>query len=85
MLHAATAVLLDKTGDAPKSHAGTIGQFSRVVLEDERGRLFGRALNRAEQLRLLSDYDDQAEPTEADIHELCRTAAEFVAYCRSLL
>ena len=37
MLHAATAVLLEKTGDAPKTHAGTIGQFSRAVLDDEQG------------------------------------------------
>jgi len=85
MLHAATAVLLDKTGDAPKTHAGTIGQFSRIVLDDERSRRFGRTLSKAEQLRLLSDYDDQAAPTLADAEELRRTAIAFVAYCRSLL
>jgi uncharacterized protein (UPF0332 family) len=31
MLHSATAVLLDRRGDAPKTRAGTIGQFSGVV------------------------------------------------------
>jgi uncharacterized protein (UPF0332 family) len=85
MLHAATAVLLEKTGDAPKTHAGTIGQFSRAVLDDEQGRRFGRALGRAEQLRLVSDYDDQAAPTETDAKDLSRVAVDFVSYCRSLL
>jgi uncharacterized protein (UPF0332 family) len=85
MLHAATAVLLERTGDAPKTHAGTIGQFCRVVLDEEKGRQFGRALSRAEQLRLVSDYDDQAAPATADVLNLSRLAVDFVSYCRSLL
>lgn len=56
MMHAAAALLLDRTGEVPKSHAGVIGQFSRLIPQaDERGRSFGRAFNRAEQLRLFSD------------------------------
>jgi uncharacterized protein (UPF0332 family) len=85
MLHAATAVLLETTGDAPKTHTGTIGQFSRIVSNAEEGRRFGRTLSRAEQLRLVSDYDDQASPTATDASDLGRSAIDFVHYCRSLL
>lgn len=86
MMHAAAAVLLDRTGEVPKSHSGVIGQFSRLIPnDDERGRLFGRAFNNAEQLRLFSDYDDSAVPTADEAAELRTQAAEFVAYCRSLL
>jgi uncharacterized protein (UPF0332 family) len=54
MLHAAAAVLLDRTGEVPKSHSGVIGQFScQIPHDDERGRSFGRAFNNAEQLRLF--------------------------------
>lgn len=63
-----------------------IGQFSRLIPnDDERGRLFGRAFNNAEQLRLFSDYDDSAVPTAEEAAELRAQAADFVAYCRSLL
>lgn len=86
MLHAAAALLLDRTGEVPKSHAGVIGQFSRLILEgDERGRSFGRAFNKAEQLRLFSDYEDSAFPTAEEAAGLRTLAADFVAYCRSLL
>jgi uncharacterized protein (UPF0332 family) len=67
MLHAATAVLLAQSGDAPKTHA------------------FGRALNKAEKLRLISDYDDQATPKLVDTANLRENAVDFVAYCRALL
>jgi uncharacterized protein (UPF0332 family) len=86
MLHAAGALLLDRTGDVPKTHSAIIGQFSLLVSNDlERGRLFGRAFNRAEQLRLLSDYEDRVAPTAAEATQVRSTAIEFVAYCRSLL
>jgi uncharacterized protein (UPF0332 family) len=87
MLHAAAAaVLLDRTGEVAKSHSGVIGQFSRLIPnDDERGRSFGRAFNNAEQLRLFSDYEDSAVPTAEEAAELRTQAADFVAYCRSLL
>lgn len=86
MLHAAAALLLDRTGDVPKSHAGVIGQFSRLIPQvDERGRSFGCAFNKAEQLRLFSDYEDSAFPTAAEATELRALSGDFVAYCRSLL
>ena len=86
MLHAASAVLLDRTGDVPKTHSATISQFSQLVLRDsEHGRKYGRAFNEAEKLRLVSDYQDRVIPTVTEAAGLQATAVEFVAYCRSLL
>jgi uncharacterized protein (UPF0332 family) len=85
MLHAASAVLLDRFGEAPKTHAGTIGRFSQTVMANDDGKRFGRALSKAEQIRMVSDYDDGAVPTAADAESTRKTAIEFVAYCRSLL
>lgn len=86
MLHAAAALLLKRTSEVPKTHAGIIGQFSQSVSSDgERGRHFGRAFNRAEELRVLADYEDRVVPSPADAARLQATAADFVAYCRSLL
>jgi uncharacterized protein (UPF0332 family) len=85
MLHAASAVLIDRLGEAPKTHAGTIGRFSQTVMGSDEGKHFGRALSKAEQLRMVSDYDDGAVPTAAEAERTRKTAIEFVAYCRSLL
>ena len=85
MLHAAAALLLDRTGDVPKTHSAVIGQFSRLIAHDERGRSFGRVFNSAEQLRLFSDYEDSAVPTATEAAELRALAVDLLAYCRSLL
>jgi uncharacterized protein (UPF0332 family) len=85
MLHAASAVLLDRFDEALKTHTGTIGRFSQAVMAGEEGKRFGRALSKAEQLRMVSDYDDGAAPTAADAESMRNTAIAFVAYCRSLL
>ena len=86
MLHAAASLLLERTSEVPKTHSAIIGQFARLVSGDgERGRAFGRALNRAEELRVLADYEDRVIPTAADAAQLQAVAQDFVAYCRSLL
>lgn len=79
-------MLLDRTGEVPKSHAGVIGQFCRLIVQDgERGRSFGRAFNHAEQLRLFSAYEDSAIPSADEATELRTLASDFVAYCQFLL
>jgi uncharacterized protein (UPF0332 family) len=86
MLHAAASLLLDRTSEVPKTHSAIISPFSQPVSGDmERGRAFARALNRAEELRLIADYEDRVVPTEADVAQLQSIAVDFVAYCRSLL
>ena len=85
MLHAAAAVLTERTGQAPKSHGSIVGQFSQQVSSTEQGRVFGRALNRASSRRFVSDYDDGTVPSAAAADRLRNNAQEFVAYCRSLL
>ena len=85
MLHAASAVLLDRTGSAPKTHSSTIGQFSQLIRGDEHGQRLARQFNLAERLRLTADYDDRTRPTVEEAAEVRKIAGEFVAYCRSLL
>lgn len=85
MLHAAAAVLIESMGKAPKSHGSVIGQFSRQVSSTDQGRAFGRALNRANSRRFVSDYDDETIPSADAAAQLCSQSADFVAYCRSLL
>ena len=85
MLHAAAAVLIDRVGKAPKRHGSVIGQFSQQVSSSDEGRAFGRALNRANSRRFVADYDDETVPSAASAAELRTQAADFVAYCRSLL
>ncbi len=85
MLHAATAVLLDRMGSAPKTHSSTIGQFSLLVRDDETGKTLARDFNLAQRLRVTADYDDRGRPTVEEATALRQTAIEFVAYCRSLL
>jgi uncharacterized protein (UPF0332 family) len=86
MLHAAAAVVVERLGRTPKTHGGIIGQFAQLArAEGEAGRSFGRALNRAEDTRLVSDYAHGTVPDAKDASAAREAAIEFVAYCRSLL
>jgi uncharacterized protein (UPF0332 family) len=86
MLHAAAAVLMERTGRVPKSHGAIIGQFSHAVAQqDEAGRALSRAFNRAEDERLAADYDDAVVPTARSASEMRELAQAFVTYCRALL
>jgi uncharacterized protein (UPF0332 family) len=86
MFHAAAAVLLDRKGSAPKTHSTTIGQFGLLArtLGSEAERL-AHLFNRAEDRRLIADYNDMPLVTSDDAAQLRSDAGEFVAFCRSLL
>lgn len=80
------AVLIERTGRAPKTHGTIIGQFVLLTKDQgDRARSLGRAFNWAEDLRLASDYVTGEVPSLADVTTIHATAREFVAYCRSLL
>jgi uncharacterized protein (UPF0332 family) len=86
MLHAATAVLLRHRASVAITHSGLIGAFGRLTKDlGESARQHGRALNRAEDLRLRADYgviyDDLAEAAE----NLRNEAHAFVTFCESVL
>jgi uncharacterized protein (UPF0332 family) len=86
MLHAAAAVVVERLGRTPKTHGGIIGQFAQLTrAEGENARSFGRALNRAEDIRLMADYAYDTAPEAADASAARKAAVPFVAYCRSLL
>ena len=57
MFHAATAVLLRHRDMTTLTHEGLIGTFGQFAKNrGEKARQHGRALNRAEDLRLQADY-----------------------------
>jgi len=86
MLHAAAAVVVERQGRTPKTHGGIIGNFAQLTKnKDDNARSFSRAFNRAEDIRLMSDYAYDTAPDATDASEARDTAIAFVAYCRSLL
>ena len=86
MLHAAAAVLIERESRAPKTHGAIIGKFAESTRNDgTEARFLGRAFNRAEDMRVLSDYADDAVPDTADALQTREAAIAFVRYCRSLL
>lgn len=85
MLHAAAAVLVERSGRAPKTHGAIIGQFSALTKADERaGRSLSRSFNHAQNIRLASDYGDE-NSTASEAVETREAARAFLVYCRSLL
>jgi uncharacterized protein (UPF0332 family) len=85
MLHAAAAVLVERSGRAPKTHGAIIGQFANVTKADEReGRALSRSFNHAQNIRLASDYGDE-NSTTSEAAETREAARAFVAFCRTLL
>ena len=85
MFHAATEVLLKHRDSVALTHTGLIGAFGRFAKDrGETARQQGRALNRAEDLRLQADYgisyQDLAEAA-ADIREAARA---FIDFCESV-
>ena len=85
MYHAASALLLDRTGEGLKSHADTVEAFSQLVNAEDQGPRFVRALRVSEWLRVIADEDPEGSPTALEAAELKAISREFVAYCRSLL
>jgi uncharacterized protein (UPF0332 family) len=84
MFHAATAVLLRHRDSAALTHTGLIGAFGQFAKErGEAARQHGRALNRAEDLRLQADYGVSYGDLADAAVELREAAHAFVESCES--
>lgn len=84
MFHAAAAVLLSNQRALPKTHRGLIGEFGRLARDaSPEASAHGRALNRAEDLRLLADYGASVGDLDETAAAARDDAKRFVAYCRS--
>lgn len=83
MLHAAQALILEKTRLQVHKHGSIIGEFGRLLKDrDESVKEHGRAINRGQALRDADDYDvtREADPDEAKaLREEARSLFEFVA------
>lgn len=82
MLHAAHALILEKTELQVHKHGSIIGEFGRLLKErDESVKEHGRAINRGQALRDADDYDvtRDADSEEAKaLREEARSLFEFV-------
>ena len=85
MLNAAVAVLLAHTGRAPKMHGTVVSEFGRLVRDiDDAARTHNRHFRRAQDLRLLADYDPDAEGLGPRAADALERAHVFVEFCRSM-
>ncbi len=86
MFDAARAALLaadiQSAGNAPRSHSGLIAAFSlRLVKPGRIPIALGRALNRAEEIRLVADYKSESVDHDHAAWSVTQ-AAEFVQAIR---
>jgi len=86
MFHAATAVLIARGPTPARTHQGVIGAFGRLVKDlGADPRSHGKALNRAQDLRLLADYGAQVPDLEETSAASRADAQRFVDYCERVL
>ena len=86
MFHAATAVLLKHRDRAAMTHTGLIGAFGQFVKDrGETARKHGRALNRAEDLRLQADYDVSYQDLIDVAQDIRQEARAFVDFCETII
>ena len=85
MFHAASAVVIAKTGSAPKTHSGVVGQFgaiaSRLGMPE---RQAGKAINRALDDRLVSHYDPDPDDLSRRAERIKAEVSDFVSICEML-
>ena len=86
MFHAATAVLIQNRDETTKTHVGLIGSFGRLVKDrGDSARRHGRALNRAEDLRLQADYGVSHADLIDAARDVSKDARAFVGFCSKWL
>ncbi len=86
MFHAASAVVLAKTGTVPVRHSTVVSEFGRLMRDlGEDGRTHGRALNRAHDVRLVADYAIDTRVLPSTARETAQAATAFVGFCRKVV
>jgi uncharacterized protein (UPF0332 family) len=86
MFHAASAVILARTGTVPVRHATVVSEFGRLMCDlGGEGRRHGRALNRAHDVRLVADYAIDTRVLPATARETIGAASALVGFCREIL
>ena len=85
MFHAAVAVLIARTGTAPKTHSSVVGRFGALVNHlGEAERLAGKTINRTLDDRLVSHYDPEPEDLQRRAAMIKAEVPEFVELCERL-
>lgn len=83
---AATAVLLFREGQYPKTHSALVSRFGLFVKDlSAASRDRGRAFHQAYELRLLADYDAGARDLAERATASLVAAALFIKFAQSLI
>lgn len=86
VFHAAQALLLERQGSAPKTHAGVRGGFGRIAKgEPGLGPDAGRFLARAYDYKDIADYRIDATVDAAEAADAIDAAADLVARIGAVL
>ena len=86
MYHAAMAVLIARTDDAPKRHATVISRFGLVVKDMGQDAVAaGRSFNEAFDARMVADYRAELSDLAKDALRLRQEAGIFVQICKRLI
>ena len=82
----ASRALLAREGVEPRTHKGVFMQLGRLYFKTGRFPLHhNRALERAEDLRMLSDYADELDLDRSEAEQVVQDARAFVADAELLL
>lgn len=85
MFHAATAVLLGAGETQTLTHGGLIGGFGRIMRNrGDHDRAQARLFNRAQDLRMQSDYGVSPTDLAEGAAGLLQDAKSFVAFCSNI-
>lgn len=85
MFHAARALLI-LYGEEPKSHEGTIREFSRIITEEKiLDKKYGRYFRKTFEARESGDYRIGVIFEREDAEEIFRIAEEFVKVVSKLV
>jgi uncharacterized protein (UPF0332 family) len=86
MYNAATAVLLAREGEYPKTHGSLVGRFGLLVKDlPGKARDHGRALREAYELRLLADYDAGASGLGDRARSSLAASKSFIRFAEALV
>lgn len=85
MYFMAKALLLTKSSN-PKTHSGTISEFSRIFIKTEILPISSaKLLKKGFETRLLGDYNISVEINEDEAKDLVETAQSFIEKTRRYL
>ena len=84
--HAALAIIVDRTGKEPKTHAGTRSEFARLAKDEPAlGREAVAFLARAYEFKEFADYAEGRRPAGDQAREALDASANLIGIVATLV